>query len=124
MDLADLVDSFSTKPGSGTYPVTRRLSSTFVNGRAVPDPSPTTVQIVASVQPASGRDLLRLPEARRDNETRILFTVTKLWTGDQGGTYEADIVTVDGIAWEVQHVESWIQPGGDPVYRCIAQASK
>lgn len=131
MDLADLIQSFSTEPGAGTYVVTRRLKSAFVAGRAVPDSSPTTLQIIASVQPATGRDLLRLPEARRDNETRVVFTVTALQAGGQAATddpdeitYEADIVTLGGAPWEVQHVESWVQPGGDPVFRCVAQAAR
>ncbi len=124
MDLADLIQSFSTEPGAGTYVVTRRIKSAFVAGRAVPDPSPTMLQIIASVQPATGRDLLRLPEARRDNETRVVFTVTALQSGGQNATYEADIVTLGGAPWEVQHVESWVQPGGDPVFRCVAQAAR
>lgn len=124
MDLADLVESFSTRPLS-TYAVTRRLASTFTLGRAVPDPSPTTIQIVASVQPATGRELLRLPEGRRDQETRVVFTVTELFCGGQAATYEADKITIDGVVWEVQHVERWVQPlDGDLVFECVCQVTK
>jgi hypothetical protein len=122
VDLADLVQSFSTQPGDGTYIVQRRAAATFVAGRPV-QAAPTNLSIVASIQPASGKDLLRLPEGRRSNETRVLYTTTRLLTGDQGGPNEADQVTIDGTQWEVQHCESWVQPGGDMVFRCVAQAA-
>ncbi len=78
--------------------------------------------IDGSVQPAGGKDLLRLPEGRRTNETRVLFTTTQLYTGDQGQEFEADWVTIDGEYWEIQHCEDWVQSGGGTAYRCILQA--
>lgn len=116
LDAADLIDSFATGP----YTVTRRAAATWSNGVAVPDPSPTTFSITASVQPASGRDLLRLPEGRRSVETRVLYTSAQLQVGAQGGALEADRVTIDGAVWEVQHVELW--PAAVGYYRCIVQA--
>lgn len=117
MDLAALVASFAT----GTYTVTRRASGGFSRGIAQ-DTTDTTFTITGSLSPASGRDLLRLPELRRSNETRVLFTTTQLQVGDPGELYEADWVSIDGAQWEVQHVESWGQPGGGQAYRCILQA--
>lgn len=117
MDLVGLVESFAT----GTYEVSRRAAATFLRGVAVPA-SPQTFAIRASVQPAGGKDLLRLPEGRRTNETRVIFTTTQLYTGDQGSAYEADVVTVDGEGWEIQHCEDWVQAGGGVAYRCVAQA--
>jgi len=87
-----------------SYSVTRRGAATLVKGISHPGPT-TTHAIVASVQPASGRDLLRLPEGRRTTETRMLYTITELLTG--GEANEADLVTVDGALWEVQHVETF-----------------
>lgn len=117
MDLASLISSFST----GTYTVTRRQADGFTRGIANPTID-STFTINASVQPATGKDLLRLPEGRRTNETRVLFTTTQLYTGDQGQDYEADWVTIDGESWECQHVEDWVQAGGGVAYRCIVQA--
>lgn len=122
MDLADLVQSFSTKTDDATYTVTRSKKKVFDTGRAIPDPSPEKFDIVASIQPTSGRELLRLPEARRTIETRTIFTTTILFTGGQGAKFEADIIEFDGQTWEVQTVERWLQPGGEAVYRCMAQA--
>lgn len=117
MDLSSLVDSFAT----GTYTVTRRTAAGYLRGVANPT-TDETFAIRASVQPATGKDLLRLPEGRRADETRIIFTTTQLLIGDEGLTTEADTVSIDGQNWEVQHVESWLQAGGGVAYRCIAQA--
>lgn len=119
MDIVSLVNSFSTS--AGTYDVTRQASKGFTRGVANPTTN-STFQITASVQPATGQDLLRLPEGRRTNETRVLFTTTQLFTGDQGQTDEADLVTIEGDPWEIQHVETWVDPVTKTIgYRCIAQ---
>lgn len=121
MDLSGLISSFAT----GTYSVTRRARASIPFRRGLAQPTTdTALTITASVQPASGKDLLRLAEGRRADETRTLFTTTPLYTGDEGAAYESDWVTVDGQAWEIIHVESWAQAGGGIAYRCIAQAPK
>lgn len=119
MDIVSLVQSFAT---ATTYAVKRRQLSGFTRGLAR-DPVQTNITISASLQPATGRDLLRLPEGRRANETRVLFTTTEMFTGDLGETFDADLVTIEGDDWEIQHVEEWIDAGGARVgYRCILQA--
>lgn len=120
MDFGDLVQSFLTH----TLTVTRRGASQVVRGRVVA-PAPTTLTIAASVQPASGRDLLRLPEGRRTTETRVIYTTTQLLVGAQGGANEADLVQLDGNTWEIQMVEVWRpDPSFDaPSYfRCVVQS--
>lgn len=108
----DDIDALST----GTYTVTRRAKATFSAGRAVAG-STSTLSITAAVVPASGRDLLRLPEGRRATETRIVFTATQLVVGGQASSNEADLVNIDGATWEVQQIETF--PG---YYRAIVQA--
>lgn len=119
MDVGDLIGSFMT----GTYTVTRRGASTVVDGRAVPA-VPSTLSIVASVQPATGRDLERLPEGQRSRETRVVFTPTQLLIATQGAGL-SDIVAIDGSKWEVQQVARWDAPPGTdaPYWRCIVQAA-
>ena len=122
MDAASLTLSFGAP-----YVVTRRavLGAGFdAHGQPLPPTPSMTFSIIASVQPASGRDLLRLPEARRALETRVLFTVTQLLDGGQGAAFEADRVSIDGQDWEVQQVQRWLgTPGVDVAYwRCIVQA--
>lgn len=102
MDVAALIGSFST----GTYTVTRRARGSVVRGR-VQDGTQSTVSITASVSPAMGDDLERLPEGRNSKAAYTLFTSTRLYTGGQGEDYEPDWVTIDGFYCEVQHVEKW-----------------
>ena len=120
LDAADLIDSLST----GDYTVTRTAAGTFAAGIAVPG-AISSVTITAAVYQATGRDLERLPEARRSIESRVLFTVTRLYTGAQHGVttegdYEADRVAIDGRAFELQHVGAF--PGSPGYYSCIVQA--
>lgn len=117
MDVGDLILAFAS-----TYVVSRSTKSTYTKGRAVPGTT-TTLTIAASVQPASGRDLLRLPEGRRSIETRVVWTPTPLLVGQQGENNEADIIAIGGGNWEVQHTEPWVDYlSGVTGYRCIVQS--
>lgn len=115
MDVAALIASFST----GTYTVTRMARGTITRGRAEAGVE-TTVSIIASVSPATGDDIERLPEGRRAKEARTLFTTTLLYVGGQGADYEADTVTIDSTDWEVSHVEKWLDSlSGGIGYKCV-----
>ena len=118
MNVADIIDRFMT----GNYTVTRRAAATFTNGRAQASAT-TTLTIEASVQRPKGRDLMRLPELRRTVETRVVYTTTQLLVGGQGEGNEADLVSIDGQSWEVEHVETWHHPqdSTQTFYRCIVQ---
>ena len=120
MDLASLISSFAT----GTYTVTRRARGSIANGK-VGSTSDSTVTITASVSPSSGSDVVKLPEGRRTNETRTIFTTTLLKTGGQGEAYEADQISIGGETYEVMKVETWIDSdSGDVAYKCIAVAMR
>ena len=111
----DILDDFGVP-----LRVTRRKAATIVKGRAVPAQGAQAnqvIEIVAVVQPASGRELQRLPEERRSTETRRLFTTTPLQVGGEGAEYLADLVELDGVAWEVQNVRHW----PDSHYDCLVQ---
>lgn len=114
MNAAALISRFQT----GTYTVTRRAAATYVAGRVVAGAT-STFTITASIQSASGRDLLRLPEGRRSTDTQVVYTTTELKCGSQANANESDQVTIDGALWEVQHIEAW--PTGS-YYRAIVQA--
>lgn len=100
----DLIESFGAE-----YKVTRRGAATFQHGIAVPASARPfeTFCITASVQPASGHVLLRLPEGRRETATVRVLTTDYLQVGGQGVAYEADLIDLEGIAWEVQDVKKW-----------------
>lgn len=93
----------------------------MLRGRAVSG-TESTLTISGSVSPATGEDIIRLPEGLRSNQTRVLFTDTALTVGGQSSSYEADAVLIDGMTWECQHVETWVDPrSGGSFYRCIVQ---
>lgn len=120
MDAFGLIADFAT---NGSYQVTRRPRGGYVNGVATVGAT-STFMIQASVQPASGKDLERLPEGRRSLSTMVIFTTTKLVTGGQSSPNDADLVLIEGAPWEIQHVEQWAQQGETGTfYRCIAQSA-
>ncbi len=114
MNATALIASFGAD-----YSVTRRVAGTSSAGLLVAGSS-STVSIVASVQPPTGADLLRLPEGRRSEDARVLFTATQLYTGGQGATYTADRLVIDGNLFEVSHVEPW--PADSTFWRAIVTA--
>lgn len=99
MDLSGVIESFLT----GTYAVVRQVASTYDSyGRLLPATT-STLQVRACFQPASGRDLQRLPEGFRSSEVLAGWVTSTMQM--------QDVVTVDGEAYEVQHIERWGQLG-------------
>lgn len=93
-----------------SYTVTRKAATTYTAGRAVAGATDAPITIVASVQPVTGRELKALPEGRRAEDVRILFTTTELRTESPAGA--ADQVTIGGELYEVFQVKPWTAHGG------------
>ena len=78
----------------------------YVNG--VWDESASSeISFTASVQPASAKEMLTLPEGRRDRETYRLYTSFELKTADEATEVNADRVTLNGKTFEVLSVGRW-----------------
>ena len=107
MSVEDLSDAVLML-ASGTYTVTRRGSTTLVNGRRTA-PSTSTLSVRALAYPMSGRDKLSLPEGLRTRETMAVVTVEELQTAE--GSVEPDLISIDGDTFEVQKVERWDKLG-------------
>lgn len=103
-DLCDVVDLLA----SGTYVVRRRSPPAFVGGRKIP-PTESAFSITASIQPASGQVVLRLPEGKRNREAMTVFCCVQLKTGELG--QEPDLVAIDGGSFEVESVKRWAALG-------------
>lgn len=103
MDLSDVIVDLADQ----TITITRFGAGAFVNGIAQA-PSSSTFTCAASVQPANGRDLLRLEEGFRTRDVRALFVTTELRAADvAAGTAADQVELADGTVFEVQHVEPW-----------------
>jgi hypothetical protein len=105
----------------GTFVVTRRAAPTYVNGILVAGAT-STFSIVARPRPSTGKDMERLPEGRRSQETRVFETTARLLTADQGGANNADLITTADGVFEIQHVEEWpVSVADTAFYTVIAQ---
>lgn len=110
--LTGVIGSFQT----GTYTVTRTpVSGTYTNG-ILNAASTSTFSIVACVQPLTGREMQDLPEGRRADETKRVYTTTLLNTTGSG---EPDTVSIDGTVYEVWKVETWPAFDGDLFYKAF-----
>lgn len=98
------------------YTITRTTAPDTVVGRTVLG-AITTLPITANVQPV-GKKLSSMPEARRSEEIKRFFTSTEIYVPGQiaaGVTYNADIITIKSIGYEVFQVDEW--PGH---FECFA----
>jgi hypothetical protein len=104
-NLADTVRRFKT----GTYVVTRRTPVAHVKGRAQP-PTTAAINVDACVQPASGRQLQRLPDGMRDSEAIALWCEVELKT--KTTTTLPDLIAYRGASYEVQLVKPYDELAG------------
>lgn len=88
--------TISVSQRSGSY-----ANGLWTSGAAV------VVSALATVTPAKGNDLLRLPENRRNEESIRVITAQILSAGDRTGSREADRVTWNGRVYECEHVQRW-----------------
>lgn len=110
------VSSVITRFATGTYEVTRP-SGAYQAGRWV-EGAPELLQVRAVVQPASGRDLQRLPEGQRTRETISIWCLVELRTATVPAGSGADRVRYGSGVYEVERVEWW-QEGG--FWKALAQ---
>lgn len=97
MSLNGVISSFST----GSYTRTRTSVGTTVDGTYV-EGSTSTSSILGSLQPVTGDLLKSLPEGRRADEVKVLYT-----TSDVIVKPIPDKFTIDGEQWETEKVMKW-----------------
>lgn len=93
-------------------PVTlkRYAAGSNVNGYYV-EGAISTSEIIMSVQPINGRELLYLPEGERTRQFLTGYTETLLQTASEETGIRADKITYNGKDYEVQRVEYWESTG-------------
>lgn len=106
MTVTGAIGSFAT----GTYARTRYAAGSVTDGVKARGTG-AAVTITAHVQPISGADLQALPEGRRTDEVKAVFTSDELHTRDR--------LTIEGDVYEVDKVETW-PAFGVTYYRAIA----
>ena len=88
----------------------RKTGGSYVNGDWV-EAVPTDISVMSSVQPSPNKDLMLLPEGRREGGAYSLYSTSELRNGDVYFLY--------GDAYEVLAVEVW-QNGILPHYKAVA----
>lgn len=85
--------------------VYRNQTGSYVNGRWIVGSVETNFIILCGVQPFDPKELNFLPEGRRENDLRNLFTSKELFTLENGK--RPDQVDYLGSRWEVIKVFKW-----------------
>jgi hypothetical protein len=98
--------------------VTRATAGEYVDGDFQPG-APSALTIKAHVQPASGQEMLTFPEGERTREAIRLYVDQQLRAADEAAQLAADVVTYNGVAYQVQRVMPW-PLGGLPHWKAIA----
>ena len=63
-----------------------------------------------------GQEQQSLPEGLRSRDVRKVFTETEIRTASQAAGTVADLITYDGVTWQVMVVEPWPTPSVLPHY--------
>lgn len=101
MSLGGVISRFAT--GGGAYTVTRPAVGTYGSDGVHVAGAPSTFTITASIQPATGRQLMVLPEEQRAQEVRAVYTNTALLAKPGA----VDRITIAGERWDVISVKTY-----------------
>ncbi len=113
-----LAGTIARLAGNRQYTVTRSEPSVYEAGR-LQGVGRSTFKIVASIQPATSQDLLRLPEGERTSVRIVVYTAAELRTAVAPGGPPADRISYQGDEYEVEKSDRWEEPGG--FYALIAR---
>lgn len=101
---------------TGTYSVTRLAAGSYTQGRYTAG-GPTVISVDASIQPANGKQLLSLPEARRTENIAIAYSATELRVEDIMSILGEDYEVFKVARWDFRgtvHYESYMARRGRP----------
>lgn len=102
--LLDVTDVLADPDLCAAFIVIRGTKGRDSNNRGTVTPS-APIQAFGSIQPASSRDLIRMPDAESLKGSYVIYTTFALTAGD--GTYAADIVQCDGRQFTVVTLDNW-----------------
>jgi len=106
-----LLDAILTV-ANGTFTVTRRAVGTIVDGEYVINPTTTTLQITASIQPArglprvtGGRDMLQTEYNQHTVEALVMYTTSEVF--ERTPTNDPDEIRYNGRDYVISRSERW-----------------
>lgn len=99
-------DRVISRLGGASYTVTRYAEGARTDGLWSKG-APSTVTITALPQPLDGDALKFLPEGRRAEDARLVFTTAPIVCEDG----RADVISIGGVPHEVYLVETWTLRG-------------
>ncbi len=106
--LSGTLRRFST----GSYLVQHQPVGSYVKGKFVANPNPEQFYIIASIQPATPQDLLRLPEGQRTKDSITIWTETVLQEPDAISGAQGDTVYFGNRQYQVERIFQWADSGG------------
>lgn len=81
------------------------------HGRWIDGPE-STLQILASVQPARPDEIVKLVENRRSREAIVLYSLDSLQALSVEKQLQPDLVVWRDSTWEIESIEDWSNSGG------------
>lgn len=88
-----------------SFTVLRETPGGYVQGLFVPGPR-STLTIEASIQPATGEDMITAPEGRRLQDMVKAYTSSDLLQGEEATGQQPDIIVWRGYGYEVVSIEA------------------
>lgn len=86
------------------YVLIREMPGSYVDGEWVPG-SPAPVNIMASIQPVTGKDQITVPEGRRLTDFIKIYTDTEVLPVDEAASQQPDKLTWRGRDYECVQVD-------------------
>lgn len=96
---------------AASYTVTRFAAGTRAKGVYTPGAGTAITRLMA-VQPATGKEIDRLPEGARNRETLRCYSSEDLRAPEQGTSTGGDRFTYNGAVFEVVKVDDRSRDGG------------
>lgn len=105
-----LNNAFAIGLVGGLHTVTRRGSASYNATGDYVEGATTTLDVVGSIQPLSGREIEKLPEGFRAKASAVLFTADVLQSAASGNA--GDRLPFGGDTFEVLGTINWGSPVG------------